>query len=175
MQATDSITLSDRLQRLDDREAIAQLITRLGLMLDEKRFDDASSILADDVIVQTPGGAAHGFEAAVAQARRTHSVRTQHAISDVLIELDGDRARARANLIVTFAPDRPASRLVVGDAEHPDPYLTLGEVYRFEAVRTEDGWRLGRIASERLWSSRPLPGRPVIGQTDDDATHPTPS
>ena len=127
MQATDSTSLDDILQRLYDRQAIAERIAQLGRMLDEKRFDDARSILADDVVVQTPGGEARGFEAVVAQAQRTHTVRNQHAISDVLIDLDGDRAQARANLIVTFAAD-PGARLVVGDAEHPDSFLTLGEV-----------------------------------------------
>jgi hypothetical protein len=163
MEATDSLT--NQLQRLEDRQAIAQLVAQLGRMLDEKRFDDARSILADDVTVYTPGGHACGSEAVVAQARRTHTVNTQHAISDVLIDLDGDRAHVRANLIATFAPDRPGARLVIGDAEHPDSYLTLGEVYRFEAVRTDAGWRLARIETERVWSSRPLPGRPTVGQT----------
>ena len=159
MQATDPISL-------DDRQAITERITQLGRMLDEKRFDDAPSILADEVVVQTPGGEARGLDAVVAQASRTHTVRTQHAISDVLIDLDGDRARARANLIVTFAAD-PGAHLVVGDAVHPDPYLTLGEVYRFEVVRTDAGWRLARIASERVWSSHTLPARPTVGQTTD--------
>jgi hypothetical protein len=166
MQATDPISLTDQLQQVEDRQAIAQLVAQLGRMLDEKRFDEARSVLADDVTVRTPGGEAHGSEAVVAQARRTHTVNTQHAISDVLIDLDGDRARVRANLIATFAPDRPGARLVVGDAEHPDSYFTLGEVYRFEAVRTPDGWRLSRIETERSWSSRPLTGRPTVGQTD---------
>jgi hypothetical protein len=167
MQATEPISLTDQVQRLEDHQAITQLVTQLGRMLDEKRFDDARSILADDITVRTPGGEAHGPDAVAAQARRTHTVNTQHAISDVLIDLDGDRARVRANLIATFAPDRPGARLVVGDAEHPDPYLTLGEVYRFEAVRTEHGWRLARIATERVWSSHRLPARPAVGQSAD--------
>jgi hypothetical protein len=167
MQATDISSLTDQLQRVEDGQAITQLVARLGRMLDEKRFDDARSILADDITVRTPGGEAHGPDAVAAQARRTHTVSTQHAISDVLIDLDGDRARVRANLIATFAPDRPGARLVIGDAEHPDSYLSLGEVYRFEAVRTAAGWRLARIETERKWSSRPLPGRPTVGQTDE--------
>jgi len=167
MQATDPTSLTDRVQRLEDRQAITQLVAQLGRMLDEKRFGDARTILADDITVRTPGGESHGPDAVAAQARRTHTVNTHHAISDVLIDLDGDRARIRANLIATFAPDRPAARLVVGDAEHPDSYFTLGEVYRFEAVRTGDGWRLSRIETERAWSSHALTGRPTVGQTAD--------
>lgn len=170
MSATDSTSLTDQLAQLSDRQAIAELIARLGLMLDEKRFDEARSVVTDDVAVQTPGGSAVGLEAVVAQARRNHAVRTQHVISDVLIELDGDRARARANLIATFAPERPGARLVIGDVEQPDSPLTLGEVYRFAAVRTADGWRLARIETERLWSDRPLPARASIGQTGRDTS-----
>lgn len=171
MSKTDSISPTDLLQRLDDRQAITDLIARLGLMLDEKRFDEAASILADDVTVKTPGGSAHGIEAVAAQARRNHTVRTQHLITDVLIELDGDRAQARANLIATFAPD-PGSLLIVNGEEQRDSYLSLGEVYRFGAVRTEDGWRLSRIETEPLWSSRRLSGGARIAQSAGDATTP---
>jgi hypothetical protein len=162
--SSSSISPTDQLQQLDDRHAIADLIARLGLMLDEKRFEEAGSILADDVTVRTPGGSAEGREAVAAQGRRNHTVRTQHAISDVLIQLDGDRAEARANLIVTFAPD-PGSSLVVNGQEQRDSYLTLGEVYRFGAVRTEHGWRLSRIETEPRWSSRPLSGGARVSQT----------
>jgi hypothetical protein len=157
------------LQQVTDRQEIADLIAGLGLMLDEKRFDDASAILSDDVTVKTPGGEARGREAVSAQARRNHTVRTQHVITNMLIELDGDRARARANLTATFAPD-PGSRLLINDEEQHASYLTLGEVYRFGAVRTDDGWRLSRIETEPLWSSQPLSGGARVTQTYDAAT-----
>ena len=158
MSTLDLISLNDQLQQLNDRQAIAELITRLGLMLDEKRFDEAQTILADDVTVQTPGGSSRGPEAVVAQARRNHTVRTQHAITDVLIQLDGNRAEARANLIVTFVPnsDRPDAGLTIGDSEQPQSRLMIGERYRFEAVRGKAGWRLTLIEVERLWSTTPL-------------------
>jgi hypothetical protein len=164
-----SIFPSDQLQQLGDRQAIGDLVARLGLMLDEKRFDEAPSILDDEVTVKTPGGSARGREAVAAQARRNHTVRTQHVITNVLIELDGDRAHARANLIATFAPDR-SSRLVINGEEQRDSYLALGEVYRFGAVRTEEGWRLSRIETEPLWSSQRLPGGARVSQTDAAAS-----
>jgi len=159
-----SISPTDQLQQLGDRQAIADLITRLGLMLDEKRFDEAASILADEVTVKTPGGSAQGRDAVAAQARRNHTVRTQHVITNVLIQLSGDRAQARANLTATFAPD-PGARLVVNGQEQRDSYLALGEVYRLGAVRTEDGWRLSRIETDPVWSSQRLSGGARIAQT----------
>jgi hypothetical protein len=170
MSAPDLTSLSDQIQQLTDRQAITDLIARLGVMLDESNFDGAPAILADDVSVQTPGGSSRGPEAVVAQARRNHTVRTHHVIANVLIDLEGDRAQARANLTVTFSPDQPGSRLVINGAEQPDSRLTIGEVYRFGAVRTDGGWRLARIETARVWSSLPLPGAARVEQTGRGAT-----
>ncbi|WP_232663156.1 nuclear transport factor 2 family protein [Pseudonocardia sp. TRM90224] len=147
------------LQQIGDRLAIADLITRLGLMLDSKEFGEVHAVLAPDVTVRTPGGAAAGIDAVLAQARRNHTVRTQHVISDVLVDLDGDRAVAGANLIVTFVPEveGPDSRLTLNDQDVPDGRLTLGERYRFGAVRGDQGWRLDSIEVNRIWSTQPVP------------------
>jgi hypothetical protein len=67
-------------------------------MLDDKRFEDAKAIFTKDVTVNTPGGSADGIEAALAQARANHTAVTQHFQTNVLIELDGDRAAARNHL-----------------------------------------------------------------------------
>jgi hypothetical protein len=172
MSTADPMSLNDQLRQLNDREAIADLITRLGLMLDEKRFDEAGAILADDVTVRTPGGSARGRDAVVKQARRNHTVRTQHVITDPLIELKGDRAAARANLIVTFAPksDQPAARLLSGDSEQPVSRLMIGERYRFEAIRDDAGWRLTAIEVARLWSTQPLTPGARITEIEDGAS-----
>jgi hypothetical protein len=52
---TDSTLL---IQDLTDRHEIADLVSRLGLWLDQGRFDEAPSILTQDVAVSTPGGQA---------------------------------------------------------------------------------------------------------------------
>jgi G3E family GTPase len=126
------------LQDLTDRQDITDLVSRLGLWLDEGRFDEASTVLVDDVTVDTPGGHAEGIEHVVAQARRNHQhAHLQHVITNVLIDLDGDRAAVRANLVVTFADDAVSSQ--------------QGERYRFDAVRTPDGWRFSRVEVVPVW------------------------
>src|SRR5215218_8646757 len=87
---TDATLLSD----ITDRREITDLVSRLGLWLDEGRFDEAPSVLIDDVTVDTPGGHAEGIEHVIAQARRNHQHdHLQHVITNVLIDLDGDRAK----------------------------------------------------------------------------------
>src|SRR3954471_22021381 len=68
-----------------------------------------------------------GREALVAQARRNHTERTQHLITNCVIDLSTDHAEIGANLLVTFAADGAPTR-------------QLGERYAFEAARTVDGW-----------------------------------
>ena len=124
------------LQQLLDRQAVTDLVSRLGLWLDgDTTLDQARAILDEAVTVATPGGTAQGIERVVLQARRNHDVPTQHVITNVLVDLDGDRAAAGANLIVNF------------------PDATLGERYAFAATRGDDGWRLTRIEVTPIWRS----------------------
>lgn len=80
--------------------------------------------------------------------------------TDVLIGLDGDRAAARANLIVTFVPD----------SDQPGARLMIGERYRFEATRGGPGWLLTRIEVARLWSTPPLPAGARVAQSTRGAS-----
>jgi hypothetical protein len=132
------------LQQLIDRNEITELVSRLGMWLDEKRWDEARSILTEDATAATAGGSVAGVERVAEQARRNHVVPTHHVITNVLIDLDGDRATVRANLIATF----------VGGTEGSGPHSQLGERYRFEAVRTSEGWRLSRVEARPVWSVR---------------------
>jgi hypothetical protein len=131
-----------QLQEQIDRREITELVSRLGLWLDEKRWDDARSILTEDATVRTPGGAVAGVAEVAEQARRNHAVPTQHVITNVVIEIEGDRATVGANLIATFVHGPDASGLL----------FQRGERYRFEAARTRDGWRLSDIESSPIWT-----------------------
>jgi hypothetical protein len=159
-------TTDATLQVLADRSEIADLVNRLGRVLDEGRFDEMRSLLVEEATARTPGGTAEGRDAMVAQASRNHRPEQaiQHLITNLLVDLDGDRASARANLVVHFGPadgggDGPASQ--GGPPAPPAPPLefTLGEVYRFELVRTPQGWRFARVETTPVWMSGVLPDR----------------
>ena len=139
------------LKELLDRHEIAGLVDRLGLWLDEKRFDEAPTILTEDATAETPGGTARGLEAVVEQARRSHGeeVGTQHAITNKVIDLEGDRASVGANLLATFFD--PGQRSA--------PRRQLGERYAFEVVRTPDGWRISSVKTTPLWTLGEAPQR----------------
>jgi hypothetical protein len=120
------------LQAIVDRQAIADLISGLGLWLDEKRFDEARSSV--DLVAD--------------QARRNHDVdSTQHVITNIVVDLEGDQATASANLIATFVEDADEA-----------PY-SLGARYGFRAVRGPEGWRLSRVHVTPAWSRG---RRPVV-------------
>ena len=141
----DVARLAGQLADLADRNEITDLVSRLGVVLDEGRFDEMPSILTEDATASTPGGSVEGIEAVIAQARRNHpphEQRYQHMIANVLIDRDGDRAHVRANLIAHFAPGGTVT----------EPTFTLGEVYRFDARRTPAGWRFSRVATEPVWA-----------------------
>jgi hypothetical protein len=141
--------LRAHIDELIARDEITTLVHRLGASLDEGRFDDMRAIFTADATAKTPGGVAEGIDALTAQASRNHApdVRIQHVITDVLIDLDGDSASVRANLVVTFAgtPD--------GNAPATGTRLRVGEVYRFTARRAPDGWRLASVESVMVWAS----------------------
>jgi SnoaL-like domain len=159
----DMTRFEHQVAKLNDRNEIADLVYRLGVCLDEGHFDDLRELVVEDATVATPGGQAEGREALIAQASRNHPTdqRFQHVITNILVDLDDGRANARANLAVhiTTPDDAPT------DAPVPPPRATLGEVYRFEFVRTRGGWRFSRIETVPLWLSGILPPSPA-GLTD---------
>jgi hypothetical protein len=130
---------------LVERDEITRLVYRLGVCLDEGRFDDLRNLFVDDAVASTPGGVAEGIDAVIAQAGRNHPPDDgiQHLVGNVLVDLEGDRARVRANLIVSFARH----------GAEPDALSAVGEVYRFVARRTPPGWRFARVESHPVWDS----------------------
>ena len=137
-----------------DRLLIEQRISTLGRCLDERDFEALRTVFTEDATVQTPGGTATGHDALVDQARRRHSADQgiQHLITNMLVELHGDQAAVRANLLVSFAPT---------GVTDPAPLL-LGEVYRFTLRRAPDHWQITTLTAAPVWSlNRPPTATPA--------------
>jgi hypothetical protein len=149
------------LQQLVDRTEITDLVNRLGVVLDEGRLAEMRSLLVEDATARTPGGEAEGREALVAQAGRNHRPEQpiQHLVTNVAIDLHGDRASARANLVVHFGPADGGPAAGPGTPAPPVEF-TMGEVYHFDLVRTAEGWRFERIETTPIWTSG-TPPRPA--------------
>jgi hypothetical protein len=141
------MTSTPMLEQLADRAALADLLARQGAWLDGQRYDDADTVFTEDAAVHTQAGQSQGLEALTAHARRVHAefVATQHLTSGVQIEIDGDHATVLANLVAV---------LIRAEAAEP---VMVGERYRFEAVRTLDGWRFSRVEVTPVWRRGAVP------------------
>jgi hypothetical protein len=126
-----------------DRVEIAGLFTRLAHLLDEERWEDAGTVYTDDVVVRSPrGGELHGIGAVVGYLRgsEVEGERTQHLTTDLLVDVDGDRAAASANSLVYFYRDgRP-------------PHQASGLRLTCAAVRTPAGWRFRESRITLAWT-----------------------
>lgn len=135
---------------LQDRADLTDLVYRLGACLDEHRFDDLPDLFTEDASATTPGGTASGTAAIVAQAVRNHAEfgGLQHVMTNVLVEVDGDQASIRANVVGTFVRDGS------------EPARQIGGLYRFHARRAPDGWRLADFTVTPIWLVGEGPIRP---------------
>ncbi|MFJ1600318.1 nuclear transport factor 2 family protein [Streptomyces sp. NPDC088261] len=126
-----------------DRIEIADLFARFALLLDEKRWDDADTVFTDDVTAHSPrSGEVHGLDTLVGFMRRAGAdgERTQHLTTDLLVDVDGDRAAASANSLVHFSRDGGA------------PHLSSGLRVVCTVVRTPAGWRIRESRTVVIWT-----------------------
>jgi 3-phenylpropionate/cinnamic acid dioxygenase small subunit len=137
---------------LTDRFAIVDLLHRYATGLDTRDWDKLASVFTHDgvadygalggvnegpaAIVKLCSGALEGLDA------------SQHIISNEVIEVDGDRARARCYF---------KAQHVFRGAEGGDNFL-VGGTYEDEIVRTAEGWRIERRTLTATWTD----GNPVV-------------
>ncbi|MFG3254822.1 nuclear transport factor 2 family protein [Streptomyces sp. NPDC048172] len=130
-------------QQLADRAAIADLVARLGHWLDsgDPGTEALRDIYAEDVVVETVRGTLCGLDDVMTHVgrARTGDERTQHFNTDLLIDLDGDRAEVAVQQLVHFF--RPGGT----------PHRTAGVRCAYGAVRTGEGWRFARAEFAPRW------------------------
>ncbi|SEF26527.1 SnoaL-like domain-containing protein [Amycolatopsis pretoriensis] len=134
-----------------DRTAIIELLSRYYAAIDDNRLDRAAveAVFAPDGKLINPAGVEFaGWDKILdrettnfAQFRSTH-----HVTGDHIVELDGEHARMRANMIAMH----------LWTAEGSDPYslqnhFISGGVFHALAARTSAGWRLSELSLNITW------------------------
>jgi hypothetical protein len=154
----DLDTLRQQVRTLVDRAEIGDLIDRFSRDLDDytldgRPFDVAwvRSYFTEDAQVEYPVGAAEGAEhiSALIDGRGMAPFqRTQHVTTNYVIDLDGDRADVRFNLIATHVYAEEVREQL---GEEPGAHFTVGDYYEGELIRTGAGWRFSRQSLHVTW------------------------
>jgi hypothetical protein len=136
------------LQGLLDRERLMGLMNRYFATIDDARDLDtewARSIFSEDVRVEHRGFTLEGIEDLAVGNRfvRDGWDRTFHVSTNAQVELDGDKAHLRAQLLAVH---------VHPESVPPEPYI-IANVFEAGAVRTSDGWRFQTLNLRPVWSS----------------------
>jgi hypothetical protein len=136
---------------LADQAEITSLVSRYYAVIDDRRIDRPAmeAVFTARARLTRPNGTSLVGPAAIATAQGMSFARfraTHHVSSDHVIDLDGDSARLRANLIAMH---------LWADAER-DPngleaHFLAGGVIEAVAARTSQGWRLSELSLRNTW------------------------
>lgn len=136
------------LQAVHDKIEIQELLARYARGVDSKDWELWKSVFTPDATVDySSAGAAVGSRDEVAAwLEQGLSVvpMTQHFISNIEIDLDGDRAKVRAMFY------NPMQLPGMADLSY------CGGYYHHDVVRTPEGWKSERLVEENLWFVNPL-------------------
>lgn len=132
------------LQELNDRAALEDLTSRLSYTQDDRDFATFRRLFTDVILLEMFGVPQSEVAADDLTAKAASTIPnwtfTQHWATNVLVELDGDRATVRSNgTTYVHAPTEPG----VPDYCITREYINLG------CVRTDEGWLIDRVTIVR--------------------------
>jgi len=119
---------------LDDDRAIRRVMARYCHTVDDGAFEEVATLWTDDAELALRGETAIGPAAIVnvIAGRQTPELRGLHVIANVIIDVEGDTARAVSDF------------LFMRREGGPDPIVKFIGRYLDRFVRTPDGWRFRR-------------------------------
>lgn len=131
------------IQAQQDRIEIHELLYKYARSVDTNDWAGYISVFTEDAVLDYssmgfPVGSRDQI-AAIFSAGMSNLPWTQHMISNIQIELDGDRA------IVTA--------MFLNPMQHPDlaDISVCGGYYHHRLVRTADGWKSEHLVEENRW------------------------
>ena len=136
-----------------DKLAVSELLTKYFQLIDDKDFaaEKLLAIFTDHGTVTRPNDSVVSGPAEIAESNKKSFSRfraTQHLPSGYLVEIAGDEATIRANVM--------AMHLWAdgyGDPNALERHFVGGVVLRASARRTADGWRLTNLGGRNVWRS----------------------
>ncbi len=131
-------TLEERIQRIEDREAIRDLILAYAVRLDARDFDGYVELFAENGSWQNGSTIRQGRDEIRAmlvgiygdQAEIDTSDPSYRIVSNIEIALEGDRATARSRQLT----------IMRGEGGAPNPVLS--GIYEDELVRENGEWKI---------------------------------
>jgi hypothetical protein len=158
--------LPDQLRGVVERAAVAELLDRFIVALDDHKFDDDAwlrALVTDDVRFEFPLGAHDGVDGLAAFLKEPVSMfeRTHHLNSKAVVDIEGDQATMKANMIATHVNppnhggngEDPGLLTTFGTHMDGEPrrIILIGTHMDGEARRGSDGWRLQRLTFRLAW------------------------
>ncbi len=129
-------------QTIADRFAIEDLLVRYATAIDRQDWDLYREVFTPDAHIDytSSGGEAGGVDEMIGFLTRSMALftETQHYITNVSCDIDGDVANVTAAL---YNPMR------FDDSNG----FSCGGYYHHDLVRTPDGWRSRRLVEEATW------------------------
>jgi len=140
------------LQEISDRIEINDLLIRYCTAIDDKDWTllDTCFLPDADVDYASSGGIAGKYPEARAWLEKALAPfpMTVHAISNSVIELDGDRARGKTVVINPMGFEQADGSL---------HQFTVGAYYVDELARTPGGWRIAKRVEQQVYLDGSLP------------------
>ena len=135
-------------QAIEDRTEIGELLAGYARGVDSKHWDLWRLVLAPDACADySSAGSADDSprSRSMARAELSHLPMTQHLTTNVELDIDEDRAKARALVFTPMQLPGMHELTFCGARSHHD------------LVRTPKGWKSERLVEENLWFMTPPP------------------
>ena len=134
-----------------DRFAITELIAKYFQLVDDKDFaaEQLRAIFTDGATLRRPNASVVSGPAEIAESNQKSFSRfraTQHLPSGYVIEIAGDEATIRANVMAMHLWADGC-----GDPNGLERHFVGGVVLRASARRTTEGWRLTNLGGYNVW------------------------
>lgn len=142
-------SLEDRLNALEDRLAIIDVLNRYAVSIDRHRWDDFASCFADEIdlnVIRTKGWVRWALPDFLQRLRKVFEsyTATQHLSANHQISIEGDEAVAWSTLNATHFLRGMADgefQQQVGYYEHH--FIRDGDTWRIDKVRQVEHWQTG--------------------------------